>query len=447
MSLLDTRVPAVLLRIDRNPFHHGTLGAVRSLGRAGIEVHVVADTTGSPVSTSRYVRRLHPPPPPGATPADITSVLLRVAARIERPAALIPMDDASAVAVARLGEELTPAYLLPQQPGTVPERVADKAELAALCAAAGVPHPETEVPDSAEQAARAARRLGLPLVAKWSRPWLLPTGTGLRSTVVVRSVHDARELYLRAAEAGSRLLLQAFLPPGPDRDWFFHGYADRSGTLHGGGAGRKLCAWPRGAGLTAVGEWTENPQLDELAERLVDALGYRGIFDLDFRRCGRTGDHHLLDFNPRPGAQFRLFADATGLDVVRAQHLDLTHRPLPAGKPLPGRMFVVENYAPLAALRPAPQGRELAWYAGDDPAPGRAMRRLWCAHVTRRLRDRLPRSAPPGPRPAALLGRVPSPAAAPATELAGQGERTERGEQGEQTEQTEQADDEKAGSR
>lgn len=63
-SLLDTRVPAVLLRIDRNPFHHGTLGAVRSLGRAGIEVHVVADSTGSPVGKSRFVRRLHPPPPP-----------------------------------------------------------------------------------------------------------------------------------------------------------------------------------------------------------------------------------------------------------------------------------------------------------------------------------------------------------------------------------------------
>lgn len=69
-SLLDTRVPAVLLRIDRNPFHHGTLGAVRSLGRAGIDVHVVADSTGSPVRKSRFVRQSHPrrrSAPPSAT--------------------------------------------------------------------------------------------------------------------------------------------------------------------------------------------------------------------------------------------------------------------------------------------------------------------------------------------------------------------------------------------
>lgn len=45
---LDNRVPAVLLRLDRNPFHHGTLGAVRSLGRADVEVHLVAGSAEVP---------------------------------------------------------------------------------------------------------------------------------------------------------------------------------------------------------------------------------------------------------------------------------------------------------------------------------------------------------------------------------------------------------------
>ncbi|MFB9466201.1 carboxylate--amine ligase [Streptomyces cinereospinus] len=389
MPLFDLRVPAVLLRIDRNPFHHGTLGAVRSLGRAGVEVHVVADCAASPVRTSRFVRRLHPPPGPDASPADVAAVLRRVAAEIARPAVLIALDDASAVAVGRLRAALAPAYLLPAMPAGLSERVADKAELAATCTALGLPHPRTLVPDSAGRAAEATRRLGPPVVAKWSRPWLLPTAGDLRSTVLVHSPRQARELYARSAEAGSRLLLQEFLPPGPDRDWFFHGYADRSGAVRAGGPGRKLHAWPRTAGLTAVGEWTPNPEVRSLAERLTGALGYRGILDLDFRRCGRTGRYHLLDFNPRPGAQFRLFTDTAGVDVVRALHLDLTHRPVPDGAPRPGRAFVVENYAPLTILRPAPGGRELAWHARDDLAPGLAMSALWTRHVLRRLRGRL----------------------------------------------------------
>ncbi|MCZ4639118.1 ATP-grasp domain-containing protein, partial [Streptomyces rubrogriseus] len=223
-------------------------------------------------------------------------------------------------------------------------------------------------------------------------PWLVPPGGGLRSTVLVRSAREAGELYLRAEEAGSRLLLQAFLPPGADRDWFFHGYADRFGAVRAGGPGRKTRARPRGAGLTAVGRWTPNPQVQALAERVTAELGYRGVFDLDFRRCGTTGRYHLLDFNPRPGAQFRLFTDTAGLDVVRALHLDLTHRPLPQGAPRPGRVFVVENYAPLSALRPAREGhggRELAWHARDDRAPGRALWALWGRHVSARLRDRV----------------------------------------------------------
>ncbi|WP_030236875.1 MULTISPECIES: hypothetical protein [unclassified Streptomyces] len=389
MSLLDTRVPAVVLRIDRNPFHHGTLGAVRSLGRAGVEVHVVADSMGSPVGASRYVRQMHSPPPPGASPEEILAVLRQVAERIARPAVLVPMDDASAIAVSGMREELAPSYLLPAMPGGLAERVADKAELAAVCASTGIPHPTTLIPDSPAEVADAMRQLGLPVVAKWSRPWLLPAGSGLRSTTLVRSVRQARELLLRTEEAGSRLLLQQYLPPGPDRDWFFHGYADHAGTVRAGGPGRKQLAWPRGAGLTAVGCWTPNAEVQAPAERLAGELGYRGIFDLDFRRCGTTGRYHLLDFNPRAGAQFRLFADGAGLDVVRALHLDLTGRPLPDGVPVNGRTFVVENYAPLAALRAAPGGRELAWYAADDRSPGRAMWALWCRHVSRRLRERL----------------------------------------------------------
>ncbi|MFF0680902.1 ATP-grasp domain-containing protein [Streptomyces tendae] len=429
MSLFDTRVPAVLLRTDRNPFHHGTLGAVRSLGRAGVDVHVVADCAHSPVRASRYVTGLHTPPPPGASPEDIAAALRRVAARIARPAVLIPMDDACAVAVARARTELAPAYLLPDQPGDLPARVADKAELAAVCASLGVPHPETLVPDGAAEAARAAWRLGLPVVAKWSRPWLVPPGGRLRSTVLVRSAREAGELYRRAEEAGSRLLLQAFLPPGADRDWFFHGYADRSGAVRAGGPGRKTRARPRGAGLTAVGRWTPNPRVQALAERVTAELGYRGVFDLDFRRCGTTGRYHLLDFNPRPGAQFRLFADTAGLDVVRALHLDLTRRPLPEGAPRPGRVFVVENYAPLSALRPARGargGRELAWHARDDRAPGRALWALWGRHVGARLQGRALRGR--GARPdaeAPARARVVRQGSAPAADRTGVSDRPE----------------------
>ncbi|WP_190135395.1 carboxylate--amine ligase [Streptomyces longispororuber] len=393
MQRLDTRVPAVLLRTDRNSFHHGTLGAVRSLGRAGVEVHLVADDAHTPVSRSRYLHRLHRPARPDAPLTEVAATLRRVAADLRAPAVLIPLDDAGALAVNTLRSELSGPYLLPEMADGTAESVADKAVLARLCASAGVPHPRTEMPRSAGQAADAARSLGPTAVAKWSRPWCLPRGAGLHSTVLVRSPHEAAALFARGGEAGCPLLIQAFVAARGGADWFVHGYVGRDGRVHAGGTGRKLSAWPRSAGITVRGEWTPNPALQEAAARLLTRIGYRGVFDLDFRADAATGTYHLLDFNPRPGAQFRLFADAADLDVVRAQHLDLTGRPVPPSSPLPGRTFVVENYAPLSALRPGqrPAPRELAWHADDDRAPGQALRRLWSRHALGKLGGRVPR--------------------------------------------------------
>ncbi|MFD5146634.1 ATP-grasp domain-containing protein [Streptomyces sp. NPDC058401] len=347
---------------------------------------------------SRYLHAVHPGPSGGLdpeAPEALLECLTGVSELIGRPAVLIAMDDLSAIAVSRVAPMLTDRFRIPHQPDDLPARVADKAELSRLCARWDVPHPETVIPASGAEAAEAAWRLGLPVIAKWSRPWLLPAGTGLRSTTLLQSAAEARRLYERSAEAGSRLLLQRFLPAGPDTDWFFHGAFARGGRPLLTGSGRKELSWPVRTGLTAVGRWLPDPAVEEAGLRLAERLGYQGILDLDFRR-DEQGVFRLVDFNPRPGAQFRLFTDAGGLDVVQAMYLDLTGQRVPEPSGGPGRVFVAENYALLAAVRgrslprrppappagagtaaaPARRGRgrergevEAAWFAADDPMP------------------------------------------------------------------------------
>ena len=421
MPPFDDGVPALVLRLDRNPFHHGTLGAVRSLGRAGVEVHAVVEAADSPVARSRFLHRAHPGLRGAVTPEAFVEMLLRVSDRIGRRAVLVAMDDVSAILAAAHGPRLAERYLFPEQPTGLPGRLADKAELAGLCAAAGIAHPDTVVPDSPGDAAGAADRLGLPLVAKWSRPWLLSPATGLRSTTLVRSADEARELFARSSHAGSRLLLQRFLPDAPASDWFFHGYFGRDFTCLHGGSGRKQLSWPVGTGLTAMGRWQPNPEVEKAARRLVSHVGYHGILDLDFRREESTGSYQLLDVNPRPGAQFRLFTDTGGLDVVRSLYLDLTGGPVPGPSGRPGRVFVAENYALLSAAvsvrrrRPAAgprpespaQGVETAWFARDDPRPFFSMTRAWFGRGLGKGAGRL--RALLGPHPAAASHGPPRP--------------------------------------
>ncbi|HEV7627611.1 MAG TPA: ATP-grasp domain-containing protein [Streptomyces sp.] len=406
MPSFDTEVPVLLVRLDANPFHHGTLGAVRSLGRTGIEVHVAVASAPGPVDRCRFLHRVHPLPPCGASDAALERALFRVSDAIGRPAVLIALDDRSAIAIASLSTRLTGRYLLPDMGPSLPARVADKAELAALCRKAGIAHPTTVAPGSPAEAAYEAAALGLPVVAKWSRPWLLPKD--MRSTTLVRNPADAYELSARSAHAGSQLLLQRRLPGGLGTDWFFHGYAAERGIFLAGGAGRKDRSWPPRTGLTAVGTWLANREVEEAAARLAAEVDYRGILDLDFRLDRDTGAYNLLDFNPRPGAQFRLFADDSGLDVVRAQHLHLTGRPVPERSARHGRVFVAENYALLSTLvttaplrlgapdpdRGASGARvrerrrgpvERAWFSADDPRPFFAMARAWFLRCARKI--------------------------------------------------------------
>ncbi|KAB1980775.1 hypothetical protein [Streptomyces triticiradicis] len=69
-------------------------------------------------------------------------------------------------------------------------------------------------------------------------------------------------------------------------------------------------------------------------------VGYSGLTDLDWRYDRRDGQYKLVDFNPRTGAQFRLFENVHGVDVVRAMHLDPTGRDVPDGAHAEGRVFV-----------------------------------------------------------------------------------------------------------
>ncbi|MEY9893165.1 D-aspartate ligase [Catenulispora sp. MAP5-51] len=405
----DTATDAVLLKLDRNVFHHGGLGVIRSLGRLGIRVHAMREDRFAPAGASRYARRTVSPMPDCAAPDDVLDQLDRLADRLPGPALLVTTDDAGAILLAEHGDKLRPRYLFPAPPADLPRRAAGKATLAEICRVAGVPHPATTVPVDAAEAAAFADLHGYPVVAKVNRPWSADKSVGLQSTTIVRGRDEMLTLVEQARRAtgdgpDTGLLLQEYLAPAPAgtrQDWFFHGYFDASSKCMFGHTGTKERSFPVHAGLTTYGTWAPNERLRAEAVALLSGLGYQGIVDLDYRWDPRDDSYRLLDFNPRLGAQFRLFQDSAGIDAVRAMHLDLTGRGFTPGDAVPGRSLLVENYDPIAArilrregelslrswLRSARAADEAAWFARDDLAPFflAGARTLWQA-ASNRLR-------------------------------------------------------------
>ncbi|WP_433801013.1 ATP-grasp domain-containing protein [Actinomycetospora sp. CA-084318] len=377
---LDRSVPALLLKLGSYPLHHGGLGVVRSLGRAGVDVYAVTEGAHTPVACSRYLRgRFTWPTTGGEDPAELAEGLHALARTIGRRPVLVPTDDESAIAIAELGDELADDFRFARSSDpALPRRVASKEGLAEVCAQHGVPTPATVVPASRDEVEAYAAHGTFPVVVKSRAPFERHRHPSVRSTTVVGTPDELRAM-ARDWDDEPWVILQEYLPPEDSEDWVVHAWTGPdSAAVY---TGVKLRSWPPRAGVTTAGRARWNPELADLATRLFAATGFAGIADLDVRRDRRDGRYKLVDFNPRVGAQFRLFSDDAGLDVVRAQHLALTGRPVPSAEVPEGRAFVAEDfdYAARVAYRgrrtdgPAPAGRapstEFAWLAADDPLP------------------------------------------------------------------------------
>lgn len=378
----ESPVPVVVLKFDPNVMHHGGLGVIRSLGRRGVPVYGMHEGPWAPAASSRYLhgRCFWQPSPDDAD--RVRAGLTRLSERIGQPAVLLPTDDAGAIFLAEQGDDLRQRFLFPDPPRDLPRRVAGKYSMYELCREFDVPCPRAAVPESLEAAREFAADAGFPLIAKLTTPWANGRGK-LRSTSIVSDCEQLEDTYQACAEAGAGLMLQEFIPGGPSCDWFFHGYCDGSSTCRPAFTGVKERSYPAHAGLTSLGRSTANARLRGEVTALLARLGYRGILDLDLRWDARDDQYKLLDFNPRIGAQFRLFRDAVGTDVATACYLDLTGQAVPVSEQVAGRGFMVENYDPISALRYWRGGElglrswlaslravdETAWFARDDLRP------------------------------------------------------------------------------
>jgi predicted ATP-grasp superfamily ATP-dependent carboligase len=377
----DVSTPAVVLKFDPNVMHHGGLGAIRSLGRMGVPVYAVQESAWAPAGHSRYLRGKVLWRPAGLAVDRVRAGLLRLAELIGRPSVLIPTDDAGAIFLAEHGAALQGKFLFPDPPASLPRQLAGKYSLHMLCAELGFPSPRSCVPSSLTRAAEAAADYRYPVVGKLARPW--QSQSKQPSTQII---HDQAELDVawQASQAGQAgLLLQEYIPAAPGHDWFFHGYAAASDRCWPACTGVKDRSYPAHAGLTSFGRCVPNEALRDSATLLLRRLGYRGIADLDLRLDDRDGQYKLLDFNPRLGAQFRLFTGPGGLDLVRAAYLDLTGQPVTGADTVSGRSFMVESYDPLTAISYWRRGElslrawlaamrtvdETAWFARDDLRP------------------------------------------------------------------------------
>ena len=337
------------------------LAAIRSLGRAGVRVLALDHRPSALGFRSRYAQRVLTPDPQD----EEAFVAFLAGLELEAPAPLLATHDEPLNAIARGADALGGRFLYPFPPWEVLSRVQSKRSQLEAAEAAGIPVPRTVYAGSGAEAVAAAEELGLPVLVKPSSTEGFKRRFGRQAfrcetPAEVESAYADTEPYVP--------MVQELIPGGDDELYTLGSYLSAGGEALGVFSGRKLRQTPPGVGTCRVGEAVWVDEVVDQGLKLLRALDFHGLSQVEFKRDQRDGAFKLMEVNPRLW-QWHGLAAACGVDLPLIAYRDLTGEPVePVSTNGHRRRWAITL---LPGEAPAPQRPPYsdAVFAADDPKP------------------------------------------------------------------------------
>jgi D-aspartate ligase len=298
-------VPAVLA-----PNNRMGLDIARSLGKRGIPVYAIGPDPDALIGRSKYCQMIVSPDPAEAEDEYI-EFLVEWGKRLGK-AVLYPLDDDMVVLVSRERDRLKPYYewLMPDDATLV--KLLTKAGLVAAAEACDVPAPRTITPATATDVEAVADELYYPVVLKpiesvyWHAPEIaaMLRENLLSGQAKVKVCDTPAELiasYRAIAAHDDRMIVQEVVTGPASNGAYIIFYTNRDSEPLAMFAGRKMRTLPMGFGSSCYVRSYYDPELEEVACRLLSGVGYQGLGGLEFKKDPRDGLYKVIEFNTRFG--------------------------------------------------------------------------------------------------------------------------------------------------
>jgi D-aspartate ligase len=294
---------------------------------------------------------------------------------------LFPTGDETAALVARHHDRLARRFRLTTPPWAVLRWAYDKRLTYRLAEEQGVDHPWTCYPSGAEELAELGD--AFPVILKPAVKKDLNQFTHDKAWLV----QDEQELVARYAEASAlvpanTIMVQDVVPGGGEAQFSYVALC-ADGRPLASMVARRTRQYPSDFGhSSSYVETVEEPTVEELACRLLEAMQYTGIVEVEFKLDRRDGRYKLLDVNPRVWTWHTLCRRA-GVDFPYLLWQHVNGDPVPKARGHAGVRWVRMSTDLLAAAGELRRGRlspsaylqslrqplEPATFAPDDPAP------------------------------------------------------------------------------
>ena len=357
------------------------LAVVRSLGRHGIPVWVLEKGDHLLAAFSRYNQRTIRWS--SRNEEERVKFLIQLAKREGiSDWVLFPTGDLDAALVARHHQILGRYFRLTTPPWDVLRWMYDKRLAYQLADSVGVERPWTISPANRDELATS--KFSYPLILKPAYSSTLNRFTASKAW----RVDTPEQLLSRYDEArtlvGSSNIIIQELIQGGGQSQFSYTALCQAGTPIASLTARRTRQFPMDFGRASTFVETVNePEPAEAATRLLRALRYTGLVEVEFKRDPSDGKLKLLDINPRIWGWHSLCRRA-GVDYPYLIWLHVIGEPVPTTTPLAGARWVRMSTDLPTAIREILGGRlslrdylhsirrplAPAIYASDDLLPG-----------------------------------------------------------------------------
>ncbi len=352
----------------------GDVDMVGALAAGGIPT-MLFDRADSDARFSRHVRGLLPFRDPAEAPDEVVRTLVGWARTQPEPPVLISQTDDGLLLTSRRRADLAPHLRFVIAEPDLVEQLVDKSRFQALAERMGLPIPRAHRLSPRAGEAPPALDLRFPVVLKpLQRRTDWDAHAAGRKAVVAEDARELAELWPFLAASGSDIIAQEQIPGPESRIESYHVYVDERGDVAGSFTGRKIRTFPEHHGHSTAVEITAQPDVAALGQEILDALRFRGVAKVDFKRAP-DGRLHLLEINGRfnlwhlPGA-------LAGVNLPALVYADLTGRPRPAASPArPGVTWCrpLRDVRAAHAMGTSPL-RWLGWARGCDAVSGLTQR-------------------------------------------------------------------------
>ena len=300
------------------------LGAIRSLGRAGVAVCYV-DEDKSVTAYSRYCKEYFIFPKIGHNKDELKKALLKLQNEIGE-AVLFPGTDLYAIHLSDLIEELD-GYYLPAPKKEVIEILINKRRFYESIMKK-IPHPTTYFPENLEDVKKMSKDVAYPVFLKpyFSQPF---SKRFRKKGFVANSEKELLQYFALIQRLKVHMMIQEIILGPPTDHIFLVGYGDRNSNPKAFFAGRRLRMWPLTFGNSSLCVSISASDVTSLKEtlfRYLKSIRYHGIFSAELKKDNRDGLLKLLEINSRTSAWFNTLSAKCGINIMLIAYLDAIGR-------------------------------------------------------------------------------------------------------------------------